>query len=211
MHPAIFVLAIHFGATILFATGHSQCHFIEKINHMKNLIALTFFVIATAGCSGGSSSTSQTGAPTTSPATTAVTTANQPIIENEDLTPGLKGVDANNNGIRDDIDRLIAKKYSVTPQIRKAVEQRARTLQKFMEATDKTQARMTAQEAGRAISCTFNIFPDSTPEGEKFRDQSLKEVEALTANTKERFAKYWNSNGLVGGMVFRRAEEPVCD
>jgi hypothetical protein len=178
---------------------------------MKNLMALTFFVIATAGCSGGSSSTSQTETPTTSPTTTAVTTANQPIIENEDLTPGLKGVDANKNGIRDDIDRLIAKKYSVTPQIRKAVEQNARTLQKFMEVTNRDQARLAAQESDRAIACTFKVFPKTTPEERKFRDQSSKEVEALTANTKERFAKYWNSNGLVGGMGFLQAKEPVCD
>jgi hypothetical protein len=37
----------------------------------------------------------------------------------EDMTPGLKGIDADANGIRDDIDALITKKYSDTLLIKR--------------------------------------------------------------------------------------------
>jgi hypothetical protein len=183
---------------------------LRPINHMKIFMALTLFAVATAGCSGGEPSASQAETSTTNAMATN-TPNNQPIIENEDLTPGLMGIDSNSNGIRDDIDRLIAKKYSGTPEIKNAVEQHARALQKFLEVTDKGQARLAGQQLGRSIACTYKVFPDSNLQESEFRDRSLKEVEALTSNTKERFAKYWKSNGLVGGMAFSQPKEPVCD
>jgi hypothetical protein len=127
------------------------------------------------------------------------------IIDQEDLTPGLKGIDADNNGIRDDIDRLIAKKYSTTPELKKAAEQKARNMQQFMEAMTRDAAFKAANQNMRAFDCAEKYLP---------LDSAIilsKEVEALTANTKERFIKYWDSNRLVGGEVFGDPMEPVCD
>jgi len=38
-----------------------------------------------------------------------------------------------------------------------------------------------------------------------------KEVDALTANIKEWFIKYWDSKKWVGGGIFCDLLEPVCD
>ena len=79
-------------------------------------------MMALVSCSGGGASNSPSDNAGKAHGTGANSTpvTSPPIIDNEDLTPGLKGVDANNNGIRDDIDRLIAKKYSGTSAIKKA-------------------------------------------------------------------------------------------
>jgi hypothetical protein len=183
---------------------------------MKNRIVIMLAMMLMMGCSGGAASDPQAGNSNSTGGTGGVSgtptpVASKPIIGNEDLTPGLMGVDADKNGIRDDIDRLIAQKYSVTPEMKKAAEQKARVLQKFMEAADKTQARLAGEEIGRAWSCVYKSFPNENAEGQKFLDQFSKEIEALTANTRERFTKYWNSNKLISGMVFSEEQGPVCD
>lgn len=134
-----------------------------------------------------------------------------PIIENEDLTPGLKGVDADKNGIRDDIDRLIAERYSGTLQLKKAAEQKARALQKFMEAQTKQQVLLSVDEIRRSGACVYKILPERTREQQKIRNSLSRQIEALTGNTKERFTKYWQSSSLAGGSVFPQPKEPVCD
>jgi hypothetical protein len=138
-------------------------------------------------------------------------TQDAPIIENEDLTPGLKGIDADGNGIRDDIDRLIAKKYAATPAMKKAAELTARALQKAMEATTNDEARAAGNEIMRAGSCAYKAFPHATPSEITLREQMSTEIEALTANTRERFKAYWNGERLAGGMVFKLPSNPVCD
>lgn len=136
---------------------------------------------------------------------------NLPIIDNEDMSPGLKGVDADGNGIRDDIDRLIAKKYAATAQMKKAAEREARALQRAMEATTRDEARLAGNDISTAASCTFTAFPHATEQDMKLQERMLMEIEALTANTKERFVAYWNGQKLQGGMVFKREKDVVCD
>lgn len=160
------------------------------------LIPLT----ACSGSSGGATSAAPTGS------TPILAPAGQRIIDNEDLTPGLKGSDANNNGIRDDIDRLIAQKYSATPKLKKAAEQEARALQKSMEATTRQEALAAGDEISRAVNC----LGDSTPD-EKLFLNATKEIGALIGNTRERFNAYRNAESLKGGGVFRQPDEPVCD
>jgi hypothetical protein len=161
-----------------------------------------------AACSGdnnNSGASSGQGSSASKPAENAA------LIDNEDLTPGLKGIDTDGNGIRDDIDRLIAKKYAVTPAMKKAAEQKARALQKSMETTTREQARIAGNEIFRAGDCAFQFLPHATEDDMKALEKMSAEIEALTANTKERFEAYWRGETLAGGMVFRRAKEPVCD
>jgi hypothetical protein len=178
---------------------------IQRIR-MKTVYLSLLFLAALVACSGSGASDAAVSSRSNN---SSASQANTPIIDNEDLTPGLKGVDANNNGIRDDIDRLIAQKYSATPALKKAAEQQARALQKFMEATTRQQALIDGDEDSRATWCLSKQFP-STSDDAKFK-QVTAELEALTANTQERFTKYWESNNLVGGAVFKESQEPVCD
>jgi hypothetical protein len=183
---------------------------------MKNKIVIMLAIMLMMGCSGGAASDPQAGNSNSTEGTgrasgTPTPVASKPIVDNEDLTPGLMGVDADKNGIRDDIDRLIAQKYSATPEMKKAAEQKAKALQKFMEAADKTQARLAQAEISRAWGCVYKSFPHEDAKGRKLIDHVSKEIEALTANTRERFTKYWNSNKLISGTIFYRSNKPACD
>jgi hypothetical protein len=181
----------------------------------KQMLCVTLLAFALAACSGGSGGSADTGSSSGSTRDTgnisgASGTGKSPvIIDNEDRSAGLKGIDANNNGIRDDIDRLIAKKYSLTPAMKKSAEQEARALQKSLEAKNKTEVRFTGDEIMRAGDCSFKIF--QTDAEFRLMQQMSTEMEALTANTPERFKAYMEAEKLANGMVFSQAEEPVCD
>jgi len=181
--------------------------------HNLWFIAATLLALSACGGAGGGSGdpapSSSASAPSGGNPTTPVATKG--IIDNEDMSAGLKGIDANNNGIRDDIDRLIAQKYSATPAMKKAAEQEARTLQMAMEASTRQQALIAGDEISRATACTHKVFPKDTPSAVKFRQRMSSEIESLTANTKERFTAYWKANELMGGAVFSQPTEPVCN
>ena len=173
---------------------------------MKKLRFFVFLLyLALSGCSDGRKNSRNP------IAETAVSTNGSPVIQNEDMTPGLKGIDADNNGIRDDIDRLIASKYSATSIIKKVAEQHARALQRSMEATNRDEAKTAGDEIFRAGDCAYNYLPHATEEDFKFQERMTTEIEALTANTKERLIAYWNGEALSGGMVFRQNSNPNCD
>ena len=133
------------------------------------------------------------------------------IIDNEDLSPGLRGVDANANGIRDDIDRLIAQKYARTPAIQRAAEQEARALQRNMEAITREEALRAGDAVMRAGACSDSVLPRATREQRKYWEDMSKDIEALTVNTQERFTAYWAANRLMSGAVFRQPDGRVCD
>jgi hypothetical protein len=172
---------------------------------MKKLIPVLLLLFLTiSGCSDGRRNNE------TPSRETAASGKDLPVIDNEDLTPGLKGIDADGNGIRDDIDRLIAKKYSTTSMMKKVAELHARALQQSMEATTREQAKAAGNEIFRASDCMYKFLPHATPAEIKFRDHMSLEIEALTVNTKERFKAYWRSESLTGGMVFQRNNNPLC-
>jgi hypothetical protein len=176
----------------------------ENINRYAYLLLL-ISLTACSGRSGSGTTVTATGStPTPAP-------AEQRIIDNEDLTPGLKGFDVNNNGIRDDIERLIAQKYSATPELKRAAEQEARALQKSMESITRQQALAAGDEIRRAGACTAKVLLGNTAPNEKLFISISKEIAALTSNTRERFTAYWNAESLAGGGVFRQPDEPVCD
>lgn len=166
------------------------------------------------GCGGGSDSGHP---PPPAQADKAVDTsgvdasASEKIIDNEDLSPGLRGLDANRNGIRDDIDRLIAQKYARTPEIQRAAEQKARALQRNIEATTREEALRAGDAVERAAECAYQTLPHLTQDQVQFREDMSKDIEALTANTEERFRAYWAANRLMSGAVFRQPDGRVCD
>lgn len=167
---------------------------------MKKSIACVVCLVLASACSSDTHNappTPQSAAPS--------------IIDNEDLSLGLRGIDIDRNGIRDDIDRLIAKNYSGTTETKKAVEQEARALQSFMEATTREQALAAGNQNYRAWLCLEKML---VPPGSTNIDLAItasRQVEALTANTKQRFDKYWDSNRLASGGYFIEPSEPVCD
>jgi hypothetical protein len=185
---------------------------------MRLIIIIVLYAACFLSACSGSSSSSAPPSSSTGGSGTPVSGSGQgqpgsgPVIDNEDMTPGLKGIDADKNGIRDDIDRLIAKKYSATPELKKAVEQRARALQKSMEATTRQQSLIAGDEIMRAGRCSAKlVLRKGDASSEKLFLQIGNDLRALTGNTKERFTAYWNSANLSKGAVFEQPKEPVCD
>lgn len=175
----------------------------------KSRLACTAFVcLLITACSGeGESSSAAVNKGSSQP--TPVDDA--PAVDNEDLTPGLKGIDANANGIRDDIDRFIARHYSATPMIKKVAEKQARAFQMSMEATTPEEAKKAGNAIFLAGDCAYKLLPHSTQEDMKFVESMSIEIKALTANTKERFSAYWHGEELASGMVFYSNANPDCE
>jgi hypothetical protein len=165
-------------------------------------IFIIFIIFLVSACNDDSSEPLPT---TQLSISTTKTTKIQP-----DNSTGLKGTDANNNGIRDDIEQLIVQKFAKTPEIKRAAEQEARALQRFMEAQTKEEALKFAEQIGRATSCTFKILSHPVHDY-KTRQALSKEIEAWTTNTKERLSKYLESSKLISGAYISHPVEPVCD
>ncbi len=151
------------------------------------------------GCGGGGSAS----------AGSFLSTASIPDSINEDRSEGLLGIDTDHNGIRDDIDALIAQKYSTTPEIRRGAEQDARAMQRLLEATTKEEAIAADKQGERAESCLLWALSDM----DEYINAS-RLIEALTANTHERLKKYLlHSNKLLSGTTSRSIPptEQACD
>lgn len=158
-------------------------HFSGKVLHISGIALICLFIAAPGACTP----------------------------KGEDMTPGLKGVDADTNGIRDDIDALITQKYSDTPRMKITAEEYARSVQIFMEAQTKQEAYEAAKKSGHMVSCIVHVvFAGNDSASYNRRGQLINEVVAYTANTRERFEKYWNSSSLLGGATFNADLNPEC-
>ena len=127
-----------------------------------------------------------------------------------DTGPTLGGIDANTNGVRDDIERHIEKKYTVPAQ-RKAAMQTARALQQtLLVNTNDVQALDSVSQMGmHAANCRGLIFPGL--EGLKEVSHMSDEIEALTTNTKERRRAYLAYNKAVSGTVSQLPKGNTCN
>jgi len=142
-------------------------------NNQPFFVALLFLLVNACSGEGGS-----VGAPAAKGNVPAATVDEAPQVDNEDLTPGLKGIDADANGIRDDIDRFIARHYSATLMMKKAAEQEARAFQKQVDAGTPEQALAAANAVSRAADCTFKTLPHATEKDLKFAEDMSVEIKA---------------------------------
>lgn len=153
--------------------------------------------VALTGCGGGGTagSTSGAGSSRTPQEEIALLEANGelPVLERE---PTLGGIDANTNGVRDDIERHIEKKYT-EPAQRKAAMQTARAYQKMLllDKRDPVAVEEAVVASARAVDCVFDIFPGA--EG----SQLSRELEAISTNTKDRLKAYIEFNKAASGSV----------
>lgn len=126
----------------------------------------------------------------------------------EDTTPGLKGIDADRNGIRDDIDLMITQKYSATPAQRDVAKRLARTMQVLLESQSPQEASRNYQPVSKAINCMFvrlksDDFSKLSP---MFRD-----IESMLSNTRERFKHYWDVNRMMSGSTHSISPNEPCE
>lgn len=129
------------------------------------------------GCSGGGSST---------PSTPAV-----------DGKATLAGIDANVNGVRDDVEQYIAQSHPNSAKERAALMQYAAVTQKaLLDANDKELSIQHAEESDRAMECGYYTMPFDTYVA------SRKALDQVLLNTDARNRAYFIYNDQLGGQNF---------
>jgi hypothetical protein len=109
----------------------------------------------------------------------------------------LEGIDSDQDGIRDDIQRYIALTYPDSQKTKAALRQAAIALQMIiLESPDEESALRNTELEARASECIWYIHPD---DGSKMDDLLMAEF----LNTLERSRAYLLFNSKLGGHVFR--------
>jgi len=160
------------------------------------LATITFaFLVATAmlsGCGGGGSSSSSSPETTSEGVTKALNTG---VIPTLDAGTGLSINDADSNGVRDDVDALIKRKYTVATDIN-AATQLAKALQMAVSASSPAPADVPtiATATTQAVDCaTAQMGPARAAD-------MIDEVRAATVNTKDRLMAYRETQAALSGQ-----------
>lgn len=126
-----------------------------------------------------------------------------------DRTDTIGGVDADKNGIRDDIDIYIKKTYPIEEQ-QKAVIQYAKALQAslLVDKEDKVAVKALTNAKARAISCIFEKIPS---EQSRINGSIVEEIVGITTNTKQRLLEYLALNKALDGTVISLPSADICD
>lgn len=130
-----------------------------------------------------------------------------------DRTDTLGGIDADNNGIRDDIDRIIASK-PYTDRQGKAVQQSSKALRLALTSDLKAGAYLKKIQIdyNRAISCMSDVFRGDKINAPNGGIQLMIEYNTLHINTRERYLKYYEFDNTFDGMAIDvGAIKDYCD
>lgn len=182
----------------------------RSLNALQNGLVLWLMAAALSACSGsdrsappapGSGTSSNLG----TQSQTLEASGQQP---KPDRSPDIKGPDTDNNGIRDDIDAWIAAQPITDPQ-KNAAQQMARVQQAKLVAdlNDKSALQTLGERTAAAVVCMSDVF---APERQAGRDLG-NQIEAITANTKERAKKYISYNRARSGSTGRLPNGNTCE
>ena len=170
--------------------------------------ALVWVLVLMTGCGGGGDAGHAASARTPQEEVTRLESSGDlPMLERG---PTLGGIDANSNGVRDDIERHIEKKYT-EPAQRKAAMQMARALQQMLMVNkgDMVALDAVSEEGSRAIVCAKSAF--SHPGGLIERSRMSAELESMTTNTKARLLAYLAYNKARSGTASTMPQGDTCD
>lgn len=126
-----------------------------------------------------------------------------PIL-NRDST--ISGVDANNNGVRDDIDQYVNSLPDTATQ-KKALLQVSKSLNIAMTVNVNNQNQVidAANNISGSIKCIYSLYtPEIAPEKQA-------DMEKFTVNTTERVAAYEQFNTAVSGSSFVLPQGDGCE
>lgn len=165
-----------------------------------------FLALTLLGCGGGGSSVD----PAASPAQRVAQLEASGELPKLDRTDSIAGIDANANGVRDDIEQHIENKHT-EPAQRKAAMQTARAYQQMLlvDKSDAMELERVSQASWRTVGCERLAFPG--PEGAKQSWKMAQEVKAMTTNTKERLKAFLAYNKARSGSVSSMPEGDACD
>ncbi len=129
-----------------------------------------------------------------------------------DRTDTLAGIDANNDGVRDDIEKWIKKRWKKDIKKQKAALQYARAsqLRITVDLDDKQEILKVDKIGERASYCLWRTFTD-----DKENKDLDDEIKAYTSNTKKRFLQFMEYtekiSNLMNGEVISLIEEDTCE
>lgn len=127
-----------------------------------------------------------------------------------DRTDTLGGIDADNNGVRDDIDKIINAKWPHKVQ-RQAARQIARAFRLALLADKSNDAEMrkTNRLMSRAINCAYHLADNSKHKINP--PATTKMLRAFMMNTKQRFLEYNKYNAFFHGKALGSSDGDTCD
>ena len=122
----------------------------------------------------------------------------------------LQGIDANGNGVRDDVEAYINANYTM-PLQRAAALQAAKAFQAtlLVDPSNVQAAKVTASRVIDGLNWIFSRF-DGAP-ATKDPSQVSKELEAITTNTKQRLLAYLAYNKALDGTSSALPEGDTCE
>jgi hypothetical protein len=125
------------------------------------------------------------------------------VLQTLDRSSSVAGPDADGNGVRDDIDQVIAS-YKLTGVQTKAVVQYAAAIQAAMlTTTDANSGYSNAVEVQRGEACMASQVGTGY---EKY----VKQIHAFTFNTQQRVMAYITFEQNIGGSVFPQVTGTIC-
>lgn len=109
----------------------------------------------------------------------------------------IAGVDSDNDGVRDDIQRFIVLKYGDSQKTKLVLKQTAIALQNILvNSSDSAVAQENAERLSRAIECSHYISPDNAADiNDQLRGEFL--------NTVERSRAYLAFDAMLSGKIVR--------
>ena len=125
------------------------------------------------------------------------------VLATLDRSTDIAGPDKDNNGVRDDIDQVIAG-FGLTASQTKALTQFAAALQvAILNSPDRTLAYSNAVELHRGQECVFSqLSADST--------KYTKQIKAFTLNTQPRVMAFAGFSHNASGAVYPQPTGTVC-
>ncbi|WP_157008344.1 hypothetical protein [Xenophilus azovorans] len=202
-------------------------------NVMRSVLAATTLVILTAcggGSGGGTTSLPGSGATSTSnpgngatgssPGGGSAGTATSPPLREQiaaleqsggypklDRSGDIAGPDANANGVRDDIESWI-NMQSLSDLQKRALLQKARALQNtlLVDLNDRT----ALQKAGEGLMASTNCGSLHFSPYREFSNLA-GQIEAMTANTRQRAERYMKYNAARSGSSTRLPDGNTCE
>ncbi len=159
------------------------------------------FVVALVGCSKGSSLDTPSGNSVPEIIVGMESRGEIPVL---DRSTSLGGVDADKNGIRDDIDRLIAAQHKGVDET-KALQQLARALQYRLTAGISTREAKKRESVHleRAMNCMSMRFGEHMDEMDRLFDLLSKS----SVNTRARKLEEDRLDALASGTVIESSYE----
>jgi len=126
-----------------------------------------------------------------------------PVLDRSD---SIAGLDANANGVRDDMERYIDSKPNSQPQ-KNSLKSLHRAFNKAMtvDTKDRNALREVANSINLSVICIHQTYPleEASPAG--------REIEKLTVNTRGRYDAYMKFNSAMNGTVMKDVKGVKCD